>query len=87
MGASAGATAMVALAKRASLAIARGDWEAAERYSRGSREQPASAHFDEIVASLAVYAVCARVAIHRGDVAAARDDLVRAQLVRPLVSY
>jgi LuxR family maltose regulon positive regulatory protein len=87
VGASAGATAMVALAKRASLAMARGDWEAAARYTRQSREQLAKGHFDEIVASLAVNAVCARVAIHRGDVAAARDDLVRAQLVRPLVSY
>ena len=34
-----------------------------------------------------MYAVGARVAIHRGDLDRGRDDLVRAQLVRPLATH
>lgn len=86
-GASAAGTAMVSLAKRASLAIARGDWLAAEAHAQASRTELTKAHYGEIVASLIVYAVGARVAIHRGDLAQARDDLVRAQLIRPLASH
>ncbi len=86
-GAASGGTAMVAMAYRAALAVARGDWPAAEAQVRQSRARLASSHFEEILPSLIVYAVGARVAIHRGDAATGRDDLVRAQLVRPLVSH
>jgi LuxR family maltose regulon positive regulatory protein len=34
-----------------------------------------------------VHAVAARVAIHRGDLSRARDELVHAQLARPLASH
>jgi LuxR family maltose regulon positive regulatory protein len=86
-GASAPATAMVALAKRASIAIARGDWKAAERHSRLARADLETEYFGEIINALLVYAVGARVAIHGGDVAGARADLVRAQIVRPLATH
>jgi LuxR family maltose regulon positive regulatory protein len=46
-----------------------------------------SAHHGEIAVSLITYATAARVAINAGDLAAARALLVRAQLVRPLVSH
>lgn len=84
---SSGSTVMVALAKRAGIAMARGDWRAAEGFARQSRETLAKAHFDEIAAALVVYAVGARVAIHRGDVIGAHAELTRAQLVRPMASY
>ena len=86
-GASFGATMMPGQAKRASIAMARGDWRAAEEHARQSREHLVMAHFDETVASLIVYAVGARVAIHHGDLARGREDLVKAQLVRPLASH
>jgi LuxR family maltose regulon positive regulatory protein len=82
-----GGTAMVAAATRASIAMGRGDWRAAEDHVRLSRQVLVSARFDEIVPSLIVYAVGARVAIHRGDHAHGREELVLAQLVRPLASH
>jgi LuxR family maltose regulon positive regulatory protein len=86
-GAVAGGTAMVAAAKRASIAMARGDWAAAEAFARDARARLTAAHFEEILPSLIVHAVGARLAIHGGDAARAREDLVRAQLIRPLASH
>jgi len=83
-GAKAGA--MVAWATRASLAMARRDWLSAERFTRESRDILATAQLGNIVPSLMTYAVTARVAIHHGDLARAREELVRAQVVRPLAS-
>jgi LuxR family maltose regulon positive regulatory protein len=77
----------VARAKRSSIAMARGDWREAERFARESLDVVTMAHYEEIGASLITYAVSARVAIHRGDLAQGREHLVRAQLVRPLLSY
>ncbi|MCU0506773.1 MAG: hypothetical protein MUE82_13630, partial [Chloroflexi bacterium] len=82
----AGATAMIALAQRGSLAIERSDWRAAEDLARRSYAVLDSARFGDIVPSMYVYALAARVAIHRGDAARARAELVHAQLVRPLTS-
>jgi LuxR family maltose regulon positive regulatory protein len=86
-GQSSGGTAMASLAGRASIAMARGDWAAAEELTRRSHEVLVAAHFDELVASLLVHAVGARVALRRGNVAAAREALVSAQIVRPLASH
>jgi LuxR family maltose regulon positive regulatory protein len=81
------AAAAVALAKRAGIAIARGDWNGAERHARESLDILASGHHEEIGIALATHAVRARVAIHRGDIGGARRELVRAQIVRPQASY
>ena len=86
-GATSGGTAMVAVTKRAHIAIVRGDWTAAEVFSRESRIRLAAAHFEEILPTLLVHAIDARVAIHRGDVTRAREDLVLAQVIRPIASY
>lgn len=85
--ASAGATAMVALSYRAAIAIGRGDWRAAEEHERRAYAVLQTARFGDILAALAVYAMAARLALHRGDIVRARAELVRAQLVRPLVSH
>ena len=85
--ASAGTTGMIALAERANVAMARGDWAAAESFSREADTILDRAHFGEILPSLLVHVVAARVAIHRGDLARGREELVRAQLVRPLASH
>jgi LuxR family maltose regulon positive regulatory protein len=84
-GATAGA--LVAWANRAALAMARRDWDAAERYVRESRAIVVRAHLGHVLPALATYAVAARVAIHQGDLTRAREELVRAQLVRPLATY
>ena len=82
-----GSYAFYALALRASLAMASRDWEAATRYARESHERFERMHFDGAASSVLVHAVAARVAIHRGDLARGREELVHAQLVRPLASY
>ena len=80
-------SAMVSMGARASIAMARGDWEAAAEHVRQGRALLKAARFEEMVNSLLVYAVGARVAIHEGDVVRGREDLVRAQLLRPLASH
>ncbi len=82
-----GGASPIAVAKRASIAIGRGDWKAAETLARESRKILTEAHLEEIVSAIVVYAVGARVAFHRGDVAGGREDLVHAQVVRPLASH
>ncbi len=86
-GAASSGTAMVALAMRASLAMDRGAWPAADEHARASRTVLERAQFGDIVAALIVHAVSARVAAQLGDQTGARSALVQAQLVRPLASY
>jgi LuxR family maltose regulon positive regulatory protein len=74
-------------AKLASLALGRGDWRAAEEHVGEARRIVTAAHHEESLAALVMHAVAARVATHRGDLARAREELVRAQIVRPLASY
>ena len=71
----------------ASLAMARSDWSAAERFAQESEAIVTRAQLAHILPALSTYAVTARIAIHRGDLARAREELVRAQLVRPLATY
>ncbi len=82
-----GSDAFFALALRASLAMARRDWGAAARYAHESHERFGKMEFDAVASSVLVHAVAARVAIHRGDLRRGREELVHAQLVRPLASH
>ena len=82
-----GRFAFFALAVRASLAMARRDWEAAAHHARESHARLDRIQFDAMASSVLVHAVAARVAVHRGDVARCREELVHAQLVRPLASH
>ena len=77
----------VALAERAILAIGRQDWQDAETLVAQARSLVASAHLEECVTSLVVYAAAARVAIHHGDVALAQQELARAQRLRPQATH
>ena len=76
----------VALAERAILAIGRQDWQAAETLIEQARSVVASAHLEECVTSL-VYAAGVRVAIHHGDLDQAKQDLARAQQLRPRATH
>ncbi len=85
--AAAGATKAIAQAGRASIAMAGGDWQAADGFARSARADLHTEYLREILPSLMVYAVGARTAIRRGDIAEGRAHLVRAQLVRPTATY
>ena len=78
---------MTALARRASLALRRGDFAAAEDFIEEAEGILATRNHAAILHSLPVHAVRARISIQLGDQAGARESLVRAQLVRPLANH
>jgi LuxR family maltose regulon positive regulatory protein len=69
--------------ERALLAMARNEWGRAEALATQARAFLRPAGLENIT----VCAVQARVALHRGDVTAAREELVSAQRLRPLLTY
>jgi LuxR family transcriptional regulator, maltose regulon positive regulatory protein len=79
--------ASVALAERAILAIGRQDWHEAGTLVEQARSVVASAHLEECVTSLVLYAAGARVAIHHGNLDQAEQDLARARQLRPLATH
>jgi LuxR family maltose regulon positive regulatory protein len=72
-----------ALAERALLAITRGDWSHAENMA----SQAVDVVREIGLEALLPCAVLARTAVHRGDLAAARHELVSAQRLRPSLTY
>ena len=82
-----GVNPFIALASRASNAIDTGDWQTAEWLAQESHEEFGRTNLGEIASSLLAHAVVARVAIHNGDQAQGRAELVHAQLARPQASY
>jgi LuxR family transcriptional regulator, maltose regulon positive regulatory protein len=79
--------ATTSMAAQASIAMAHGDWGVAARRVRESQALLEAAQLEEMVNSLLTRAVAARVAIHAGDLVRGREELVRAQLIRPLASH
>jgi LuxR family maltose regulon positive regulatory protein len=77
----------IARCERALLAMARGEWDRAETLAGQAREVMRTAGVEESFATPLVCAVRARVHLHRGDAPAARQELVSAQRVRPLLTY
>jgi LuxR family transcriptional regulator, maltose regulon positive regulatory protein len=75
-----------ALAVRSLAAMARGDWVSAGDLAGQARALLRLAGEESCIAPL-VCAAEARVAIHHGDVEAARRRLVSAQRTRPLLTY
>jgi LuxR family transcriptional regulator, maltose regulon positive regulatory protein len=77
----------IARCERALLAMARGQWDRAETFAGQARDVLRTAGVEESFATPLVCAVRARVHLHRGDVPAARQELVSAQRLRPLLTY
>jgi LuxR family transcriptional regulator, maltose regulon positive regulatory protein len=77
----------IARCERALLAMARGQWDRAETFAGQARDVLRAAGVEESFATPLVCAVRARVHLHRGDAPAARQELVSAQRVRPLLTY
>ena len=77
----------LALCERSLVAIARGDWDRAGALAGQAGDVLRRAGIEESYATPLVSAVQARTAMHRGDVPAARRELVSAQRLRHLLTY
>ena len=75
------------LCERSLLAAKRGQWTEAEAFASQARSVMRRAGIENIYATPLVCAVQARAVLHRGDVAAARQQLISAQRLRPLLTY
>ncbi len=78
---------MVSIAMLGRIATMRGDWPTAEAHAAQAMTRLQVTHFGELAQAAIVFAVNARVEANRGDAERAREHLVRAQRVRPLLSY
>ena len=77
----------LALCERSLVAIAANDWGRAETLAERARIVLHGAGIEESYATPLVSAVQARASLHRGDVPAARRELVSAQRLRHLLTY
>jgi LuxR family maltose regulon positive regulatory protein len=71
------------LCQRSLLAMERGEWNRAEAFTSQAGAVMRRAGIEDAL----VRAVTARVALHRGDARAARQELINAQRSRPLLTY
>ena len=78
---------VVALCEQALRAMARSEWDRAEILAEKARTVLCRAGIEESFATPLICALRARAAMHRGDVPAARRELVRAQHLRSLLTY
>ncbi len=77
----------VLLAERGIAAIERDDWAAAEAFAAQALSMIQGGEFDDYWTSALVFALAARVALHRGDPAQGRQCVTRAARLRPLLNY
>jgi LuxR family maltose regulon positive regulatory protein len=80
-------TAVFSLAEVAVAASSRGEWAAAEAAIERARCLIERWHLEDYVMSSAAYAVGARLALRRDDEKQAREDLLRAQRLRPVLTH
>jgi LuxR family maltose regulon positive regulatory protein len=77
----------VALCERSLLAMARSDWSRAQVFADQARAILLRARREESFLTPLVCAVQARTALHRGEIPAARQELVSAQRMRHELTY
>ena len=77
----------VALCEQSLLAMARSDWSRAEALAGQARAVLRQARREESFVTPLVCAVHARTALHRGDIPAARQELISAQRMRHELTY
>ena len=80
-------TLAVTLSEQSLVAMAHSKWSRAGALAEQASTVLRRAGIDESYATPLVCAAQARTALHRGDAAAAREALVRAQRLRPLLTY
>jgi LuxR family transcriptional regulator, maltose regulon positive regulatory protein len=78
--------AAVALSEQAVVAMARGEWNSAQVFTERARTALRQARTEECYATPLACAVQARTALHWQDIPTARQELVSAQRLRPLLS-
>ena len=78
---------VIGLCERSLVAMARSQWDRAEVLAEKARAVLRQAGIEESFATPLICALRARAAMHRGDVPAARQQLVNAQRLRPLLTY
>jgi LuxR family transcriptional regulator, maltose regulon positive regulatory protein len=76
-----------ALAERCLVAIGRQDWGQAETLAEQALVVLQAGRLNDYIMSALVHVVAGRTALHRGDVPAAKDHLVQAVRLRPLLTY
>jgi len=76
-----------ALCERSLIAMARGQWDRAEVLASEARVPLRQAGIEESYVTPLACAVQTRTALHRGDVVAARQQLVIAQRLRSVLTY
>jgi LuxR family transcriptional regulator, maltose regulon positive regulatory protein len=79
--------ACAALAERSLLAITRGAWDLAGRHLSEARSLAREANLEDYPSVTILYAVAARMALHQADPPRAREELTRAQRLRPGLTY
>jgi LuxR family maltose regulon positive regulatory protein len=79
--------ASAALAQRSIVAMDRDEWDQAGTLAERALWVMRAGRLDNYVMSPLIYAVAARTATHRGDVALAREQLAQAAKLRPLLTY
>jgi LuxR family transcriptional regulator, maltose regulon positive regulatory protein len=77
----------IALCEQALLAQARGQWDRAETLTERAGTVLRQAGAGESYVTPLICALRARAAMHRADVPAARQELISAQRLRPLLTY
>jgi LuxR family maltose regulon positive regulatory protein len=77
----------LALCERSLVAVTRSEWSRAQALAGRARTALRQARIEDSYATPLVCAVQARAAMHRGDVPAARQELVSAQRLRSLLTY
>jgi LuxR family maltose regulon positive regulatory protein len=79
--------AALAVAERAAIAAARGAWVDAEESVERALQITGRSRMEEYPTTTFVYALAARVALHRGAAERAQELLARAQRLRPRLTY
>jgi LuxR family transcriptional regulator, maltose regulon positive regulatory protein len=77
----------LALGERAAIAIGRGAWVQAEELVERALQIIRRSRMEEYPTSAFVWALAARVALHRGGAERAQEFLARAQRLRPRLTY
>ncbi len=78
---------MVAGGERAVIAIGRGAWDQAEELVDWALQTIGRSRMEDYPTSALVFALAARIALHRGKTPRANEFLARAQRLRPRLTY
>jgi LuxR family maltose regulon positive regulatory protein len=78
---------VITLCERSLVAMARNQWDQAEAFASRAHAHVRQAGIEDSYAAASASAVCARVALHRGDVPAGRRELFDALRLRHLLTY